>query len=64
MKYVFTGLFLLFFMVACTTNQELANDDPSSADVNAKPIDIVNSRMQAYNDHDLAKFLSVYIPLK
>ena len=61
MKYVFIGLYLLFLVGACATNQESANETASSlANVNASPIDIVNLRMQAYNDHDLVKFLSVY----
>ncbi len=70
MKYVFTGLFLLFFAGACATNQKPSDDTPGSpssqtksnrpAEIKTSPIDIVNLRMQAYNDYDIDKFLSVY----
>ena len=71
MKSFFTGLLvLLFFSGADATNQEHSKETTSSltnqtnsdkqADIENSPIDIVNLRMRAYNDHDIDKFLSVY----
>jgi len=57
MKSVLTGLFLLL-IVGCSASTE--SDSGIAADVNASPIDVVNLRMQSYNNHDIDEFMSVY----
>ena len=64
MKYIFTGLFLLVFGGACATNQEPSNitNDSAASKTNSdkSAIEIVNLRMQSYNDHNIDKFMSAY----
>jgi hypothetical protein len=48
--------FAALLLFAC--NSSFAQDEKKDK----SPLDVVNARMAAHNDHDLKKFLSVYSP--
>lgn len=64
LKSLTTAAWILLFLIGCAPEESRSDADPSvSADpqlTQRSPLEVVNQRMGAYNDHDLSSFMAAY----
>lgn len=59
MKNILGAIIIVFVLIGCDSNKtDPAND--RTIDSNLSPLEVVNKRMQFYNQHNIVEFLKLY----